>query len=123
MAAIAVLEYVEKAGLPRDTLLNVNVPNAHIKKIKGFKLTKRGWRRYIDKLDHIMDPDGGIRCLIGGRTKDIDEEGSDVTAARDGYVSITPVRLDMTHYGLLDEMRSRDAGAVLDGLFANISAD
>jgi 5'-nucleotidase len=121
-AAMAVLEYAEKTGLPSDTLLNVNVPNARIREIKGFKLTKRGWRRYVDKLDHVMDPDGEMRCLIGGRTEDIDEEGSDVTAVRDGYVSITPIRLDMTHYGLLDEMRGMDAGAALNGLLRTADA-
>ncbi|MDR3353797.1 MAG: 5'/3'-nucleotidase SurE [Synergistaceae bacterium] len=115
MSAMAVLEYVERTGLPKDTLLNVNVPNEHIKKIKGFKLTKRGWRRYVDKLEHVSGPGGEVRCLIGGRTEDIDEEGSDVTAVRDGYVSITPVCLDMTHYGLLDEMRDKGADAALNG--------
>jgi 5'-nucleotidase len=114
-AAMAVLEYVERVGLPKDTLLNVNVPNEYIKKIKGFKLTKRGWRRYIDKINVVeAHDDGACHCLIGGKADYICEEGSDVTAVGEGYVSVTPICLDMTHYELLDEMRGKEVDAELN---------
>jgi 5'-nucleotidase len=114
MSAMAVLEYVERTGLPENTLLNVNVPNERIDKIKGFKLTKRGWRRYIDKVRVIEDPDEGCCCMIGGRPEYILEEGADVTAVKSGYVSVTPICLDMTHYELLGEMRAKGVDATLN---------
>jgi 5'-nucleotidase len=113
LSAMAVLEYAERTGLPEGTLLNVNVPNELIKKIKGFRLTKRGQRRYIDKFKHIKDPHGKDCYWIGGRLEDADEDGSDVTAVKEGFVSVTPISMDMTHYGLLEEMRGKGVDSAL----------
>ncbi|MDR3280829.1 MAG: 5'/3'-nucleotidase SurE [Synergistaceae bacterium] len=114
LSATAVLEHVERNPLPPDVLLNVNVPNELIKKIKGFKLTKRGKRRYLDKIICLKDPHGVDSYWIAGKIEDSPEDGTDVTAVRDGYVSVTPIKMDMTDYALLDEMRSR----ALEDLFA-----
>ncbi|MDR3076108.1 MAG: 5'/3'-nucleotidase SurE [Synergistaceae bacterium] len=108
LAATAVLEYVEKNPLPKDVMLNVNVPNDLIKNIKGFKITQRGNRKYLDRITCAKDPYGNDAYWIAGKASEKDEEGTDVTAVRDGYVSVTPLQLDMTQYDLLVEMRSQD---------------
>jgi 5'-nucleotidase len=114
LAAMAVLEHVLDNPLPTGVLLNVNVPNLLIKSIKGFMLTKRGHRRYVDKITSMKDPRGNDSYWIAGKTEEGCEEGTDVTAVNEGYVSVTPVRLDMTDYAFLDEMRSQG----LDDKFA-----
>ncbi|MDR3331368.1 MAG: 5'/3'-nucleotidase SurE [Synergistaceae bacterium] len=113
LAALAVLEYVERTGLPNDTLLNVNVPNEFMKNIKGFKLTRRGHRRYVDKFTTIKDPHGKDCYWIGGRVEDKREDGTDITAVDDGYVSVSPIAMDMTNYPLLDEMRGKGVDVLL----------
>jgi 5'-nucleotidase len=113
LCAMAVLEYTEANPLPPDVLLNVNVPNDLIKKIKGFKITKRGRRRYVDKITRMKDPNGADAYWIAGKSEDVHEEGTDVTAVTDGYVSVTPIRMDMTDYDLLDKLRSADAASAL----------
>ena len=117
IAAMAVLEYIMKAGLPKGVLLNINVPNEPIRNIKGFKLTKQGVRRYRDKFMVQKDPHGRDYYWIAGKIEDTHEDGSDVTAISEGYVSVTPIKTDMTDYSLLEGMR---ADSVEDKLLASI---
>jgi 5'-nucleotidase len=108
LAAMAVVEYIEKNPLPKSVTLNVNVPNELIKNIKGFKITQRGNRKYVDRITNMKDPYGNDTYWIAGRSVEEHEEGTDITAVKDGYVSVTPLQLDMTQYDILVEMRSRD---------------
>jgi 5'-nucleotidase len=108
LAAMAVLDHIVKNPLPRDMMLNVNVPNDLIKNIKGFKITQRGIRKYVERITHIKDPSGNDAYWISGKHVDTAEEGTDVTAVNDGYISVTPLHLDMTQYDMMVEMRSQD---------------
>ncbi len=101
IAYTAVL-YVVKNGLPDMTFLNINVP----KWSKGVRLTKQGRRRYIGKVHKYKDPRGLDCYWIGGKIEDEGESGTDVDAVKNGFVSITPVRLDVTDYTLLGRMES-----------------
>jgi 5'-nucleotidase len=105
LSAMAVIEYVEQHPLPELSLLNVNVPNVLPKSLKGYKITRRGGRRYQDKLTHAKDPKGNDCYWISGSILDDHEDGSDVTAVNEGYVSVTPIQMDMTNYAMLDDMR------------------
>ncbi len=109
VAAMAVLNYVEKNPLPEGTLLNVNVPNKPLTEIKGFQLTRRGIRRYTEKFTCMKDPHGKDCYWIAGKIDDVLEEGADVTAVAQGYISVTPVHMDMTQYTLLESMRAEGA--------------
>ena len=113
LAAMTVLNYIEEAGLPKDVLLNVNVPNELIRNIKGFKVTRRGIRKYRDKFTCMKDPRGKDCYWIAGRIEDKLQEGTDVTAVADGYVSVTPIHMDMTHYEMLGEMIDAGVAAKL----------
>jgi 5'-nucleotidase len=106
ITTIAILEYFEKTGIPENTLLNINVPNVLIRDIRGFMLTSRGKRDYRNKFTCLKDPRGRDCYWIGGDIHDELADGTDVTAVSEGYVSITPVYLDMTSYSFLYDMKA-----------------
>ncbi len=102
--AAKLVRYVYKKGLPKDTLLNVNVPLT--KNIKGCKITKQGKRFFSDAVVEKVDPRGKKYYWIGG---DIERweggEDTDFHAVTSGYISITPLHLDMTNYPSINELR------------------
>lgn len=102
---------VSERGLANDILLNVNVPNLPESQIKGVQITRIGRRIYKDELVVRTDPRGNKYYWIGGANPPIDqlEPGTDVNAIAEGYVSITPIHMDLT------SMRE-DVWALLKGL-------
>lgn len=102
--AEVVIKQVLQNGLPPMTLLNVNIPNLPFDQIKGFRVTRQGMRIYNDRLDTRSDPYGRPYFWIGGAvpTGEISTEGTDVWAVHQGYVSVTPIQLDMTAHRLID---------------------
>lgn len=102
--ASRLVRHVFKAGLPRDTLINVNVPQR--KTIKGYRITTLGKRFFSDVVVEKVDPRGKKYYWIGGDM--VRWEGgkeADFQAIQDGYVSITPIHLDMTNYDTIKELR------------------
>jgi 5'-nucleotidase len=90
-------------GLPDDTLLNVNVPNS--RQIKGVKITKQGKMIYDNSIQDLSDPRGREYYWIGGGLPQWESgENTDFEAIRGGYISITPVHLDLTNYEALKYM-------------------
>ncbi len=88
--------------LPPDTLLNINVPERDADQIKGFALTRQGKRRYSDAIIEKVDPRGKKYYWIGGDQLDfIAAEGTDFSAVHSGFISITPLHLDLTNYASL----------------------
>lgn len=98
---------LENRNLPEGTLLNVNVPALPVSQIRGIQVTRQGRRRYAVNLDERSDPWGRSYYWFAGNAPiDHLDEGTDVKAVSDGYVSITPVHLDLTDYSALDSVRS-----------------
>jgi 5'-nucleotidase len=98
-AARQIVEAAIKHGMPSGILLNVNVPYLPQADIKGFHLTRQGLRVYRDRLDRRTDPRGRPYYWIGGDAPTaIPEYGTDAGALAEGYVSITPLQLDLTAY-------------------------
>ena len=94
-------------GFPSDTLLNVNVPPLPAHEVRGVKLTRLGRRVYSNSLTPMQDPWGRpIYWIGGGSATWRGESDSDFQAVRDGYVSVTPLSLDLTHHGLLTDAAS-----------------
>ncbi|NDJ36711.1 MAG: 5'/3'-nucleotidase SurE [Chloroflexi bacterium] len=93
-------------GLPDLTLLNVNIP--HTTAIKGVRVTWQGRRQYHDELVRRVDPGGRPYYWIGGKapTGDREEVGSDIWAVAQDYISVTPIRLDMTHRQMIDDLEN-----------------
>ncbi|MBF0344148.1 MAG: 5'/3'-nucleotidase SurE [Nitrospirae bacterium] len=93
-------------GLPKDTLLNVNVPNLQESSIKGVKFTKQGKRLYSDSIHETFDPWGRKHYWIGGGTPSWEDDvNTDYLAVESGYISISPIHLDLTNYEALDCLR------------------
>ncbi|HMC56440.1 MAG TPA: 5'/3'-nucleotidase SurE [Gemmatimonadaceae bacterium] len=91
---------------PPDTLLNVNLPPLPADQIKGVRLTRLGRRAYSNSLKPMEDPWGRkIFWIGGGEITWTGEEDSDFRAIDEGYISVTPLHLDLTHYDIL---RSRE---------------
>lgn len=86
-------------GLTPDLLLSVNVPLGSREEIKGFRITRQGLRLYRDALDERTDPRGRPYYWIAGDfPTGVPDDGTDFGALADGYVSITPLQLDLTAY-------------------------
>jgi 5'-nucleotidase len=91
---------------PADTLFNVNLPPIEPDQVKGVRITSLGKRRYSDSLTKGVDPNGRDYYWIGGgEVSWTGAEDSDFAAVREGYVSVTPLHLDLTNYKLLEEIR------------------
>ena len=105
--AVRVARLVLAHGLPEETLVNVNVPNRPRREMKGVRVTCLSRRRFHNPIIEKLDPRGRKYYWIAGeriswsRSKDADHE-----AIEEGFVSITPIRLDTTHYGVLDQFRA-----------------
>jgi 5'-nucleotidase len=90
---------ISARAMPRDTLLNVNVPALPATALRGYRITRQGKRRYSDALVEHRDPRGRKYYWIGGEDLGfVPAEGTDCTAVADGYISITPLHLDLTNY-------------------------
>jgi len=85
--------------LPENVLLNVNVPYVGKDALKGIQVTRQGIRKYRDKLLRRADPHGKPYYWIGGDPPvGVPQAGTDAGALAEGYVSITPLTLDLTAY-------------------------
>ena len=97
-----IAEYVLQKGLPSDVLLNVNIPKLDIKEIKGIKITCQGKRIYNDAVVEKIDPRGKQYYWIGGdELGSVEIENSDIDALKKGYVSVTPIKLDLTDHNYI----------------------
>ena len=96
-------------GLPEGVILNVNIPYLNVETMGGMLITRQGLRVYRDALDKRLDPRGRPYYWIGGEEPTgVNEEGTDVGALASGYVSITPLQLDLTNYKAMDVLKSWD---------------
>lgn len=106
IASHFVLQVVEK-GLAADTLLNINIPALSLSQIRGTKVTRLGRRRYMNGVHRRTDPHGGTYYWRAGTAVDAEgQEGTDAQALAAGYVSLTPVHYDLTHYASLEGLQN-----------------
>lgn len=114
-AAYKVVRQVIENGLSHEILLNVNVPCLAEEKIRGICLTRQGLRVYHSRLDERRDPRGIAYYWIGGDAPTgVPERGTDVGALAEGFVSVTPLHLDLTAYRALTDLNTSqwDASAL-----------
>lgn len=96
-----------RRGLPQDTLLNVNVPNLEPEGIRGVAVTRQGRRIYSETVIQKIDPRGKAYYWIGG----VDPSwkctgGTDYEAVSSGWISLTPLHLDLTNHGAIDLIKT-----------------
>jgi 5'-nucleotidase len=98
---------IQQNGLPRDTFLNVNVPDVAPQFLKPALITTQGKRRYDGTIVDSVDPRGRSYYWIGTADLDFhDVEGTDFFALKRGHISITPLHLDMTNHQALPLLRN-----------------
>lgn len=108
--ALRVARLILQRGLPEETLLNLNIPNRPPQAITGVRVTCLSRRRFDNPIIEKIDPHGRKYYWIAGsrvswsRNKDADHE-----AIEEGAVSLTPIHLDSTHYGVLEHLRTWEA--------------
>ncbi|MFY2764205.1 5'/3'-nucleotidase SurE [Arenimonas sp. MALMAid1274] len=117
-AAVEITARLLVDPLPADTILNVNVPDLPYEQIKGFEVTRLGHRHRAEPCIEQTDPRGRAMWWIGPPGPEQDAgPGTDFHAVRHGYISITPIHVDLTRYQALEKVASW-VGALGQGLKA-----
>jgi len=109
-AAVVIKELVPQLHqlivAPR-TVLNINVPDLPLDQLKGIHVTRLGHRELADQPVAAADPRGKVRYWLSGVGAVADREpGTDFFAVDEGYVSITPLQIDMTQYAGMENLAS-----------------
>lgn len=100
---------IHQNGLPPDTFLNVNVPDLPLAEIKRPLITSQGKRQYDGMIVDKVDPRGRNYYWIGSvEVNFLDLPGTDFAAIKRKHVSITPLHLDLTNYGTIDQLNKWD---------------
>jgi 5'-nucleotidase len=103
--ALMIAKYVLRRGLPKGTFINLNIPSLPKEEIRGIKVTRQGKRVYGEPIVENVDPRGRKYYWIGGNELGfLDIENSDIIAVNQGYVSVTPIKLDLTDYDFLERL-------------------
>jgi 5'-nucleotidase len=106
-AAAKIVRQVIANGLSHEILLNVNVPFLPEEKVRGILLTRQGLRVYHSRLVERSDPRGKPYYWIGGDAPTgVPERGTDVGALAEGFVSVTPLQLDLTAYRAVTDLNN-----------------
>lgn len=98
-AVKVLLGRIEALRIDSQTILNVNVPNIPWSDIKGFKVTRLGKRHHAEPVIRTEDPRGREIFWVGPVGEQLDAgEGTDFHAVENGFVSVTPLHIDLTQY-------------------------
>ncbi len=99
-------QLAQMEAFPDSTLLNVNLPPVEPPSVRGLRITSLGQRRYSDSLTRAVDPSGKDYYWIGGgATTWRGNRDSDFRAIEEGFISVTPLHLDLTNYRIIEELR------------------
>lgn len=110
-AVVRLAQLVLTCGLPANVLLNVNGPGIPSHEVRGLLVTRLGQRVYRDVLIERHDPKGQPYYWIGGEPPTgVPEDGTDIGAVAHGYISVTPLSMDLTDHSFLPQLRSWLAG-------------
>ena len=103
--AKVLVQRLRKDPLPKYTILNVNVPDLPLSELRGFQVTRLGTRHIAEPTIKALDPRGRKIFWIGMPGPEEDAgPGTDFYAVNMGYVSITPLHLDLTHYKVFEQL-------------------
>lgn len=107
IAARKIARQLLKDPLPDHAFLNVNVPYLEEASLKGYRISRQGLRIYRDELIRREDPRGRPYYWIGGESPTgVAESGTDFGDLAEGYVSITPIHLDLTAHRLIPQLKA-----------------
>ncbi len=97
---------IGRQDFPDETFFNVNIPDVPPEEIAGVRVTSLGRRVYSDSLTRSEDPRGYEYFWIGGGVSHWSGRvDSDFRAVQAGFISVTPMRLDLTNFQLMEDVR------------------
>ena len=106
LVAALVKRITAHGEIPPNTLLNINLPGIPVDQVKGVRVAKLGSRVFTESVTKQQDPWGrDVFWIGGGKMTWTDDADTDHAAVSAGYVSITPLQLDLTSHALLDSVR------------------
>lgn len=104
-----VTQRVLRTGLPDSVLLNVNIPDRAVEDLSGMRVTRQARSRWAEGFDERKDPFDRPYYWIAGEFVNLDEgDNTDLEAIEDGFVSITPLQLDLTAHEFLNDLNTWD---------------
>lgn len=104
--AVILFKHILKKPLVDNTILNVNVPDLPFAELKGFRACRLGQRHKSEPIIQSQDQRGRRIYWVGAAGEEQDAgEGTDFYAVNNGYVSVTPLQLDLTFYEKLDTLK------------------
>ena len=104
--ALKIINYVLGNKLPKGTFLNVNIPNCRLKDVRGIKITEQGNQYFDDTFKKRIDPRKSNYYWIDGKIIDMDKDLKfDGYAVANNYVSITPLKYDITSYPYIKKLK------------------
>jgi len=100
---------VLKNGLPKDVVLNVNIPNTEIKDIRGIKICRQARANWEEEFDKRTNPMGRDYYWLTGKFVNMDNgEDTDEWALKNNYISVVPVQFDLTAHHAIQQLNSWD---------------
>lgn len=106
IVAVTILKQLSRQPLPKDTILNVNVPDVPIQLLKGYQATRLGQRHKSEPVIKSKDPRGRTIYWVGPPGAEQDAGvGTDFYAVSMGYVSVTPLQVDLTWYERINAIK------------------
>lgn len=97
-----IAENYARAGLPSETLLNVNIPNRPFEALEGYSVVRIGKSRYVEEFHARSDPRGNAYYWMDGVLKLCEDTSeNDVEMLRRGFVTLTPIKFDLTDHDAL----------------------
>jgi 5'-nucleotidase len=104
---VNIIKELHSHPLPKDQIININVPDIPLSELKGIKVTRLGARHKADTMTEQIDPWGRSVYWYGTLGSESDAgEGSDFYAVNQDYVAVTPLKVDMTAHESIDAMSS-----------------
>lgn len=104
--AIQIMQRLLSKPLPKDTLLNINVPDLPFEELQGYQITRLGQRHKSKPAIKSQDQRGRAIYWVGATGDEQDAGvGTDFHAINQGYVSITPLKLDLTCYDQIETLK------------------
>ena len=106
-AACELLLRLQKDPLPADTILNINVPDMPFDELRGYQATRLGFRHRSEAMVSMQDPRGRPVYWVGAAGPGQDAgPGTDFHAVKEGYISVTPLQVDLTRLDAIASLES-----------------
>lgn len=103
-----IIKTILNTKLDKHLLLNVNIPGVPMGDIKGIKICKQAYAKYVEDFDERKDPQGKKYYWLTGEFVNFDKaKDTDVQALQSNYISVVPVQFDLTNYALKKQLEKK----------------